>query len=371
MPVLRPQHSPIASAPEQRSAAASRLAPSPTGPLHLGNACTFLVNWALARKLGWQLHLRIEDLDEDRASADSAQEIAATLAWLGIDHDGPAVRQRDRLGLYQEAMRTLAAAGMVYESPHSRSEVREAAAALHAPHDERHAALGAQHASHPHQHTTRPPQSAGQPRASQAPTTTAFPRALRPSVGESWRFTDTALNHRFRVDPGTEAVHDQVAGAHSFDPARESGDFLVWTKGRVPAYQLAVVVDDAAQGVTDVVRGADLLPSAALQQLLYRALGHQPPRWWHLPLVLDAQGLRMAKRRGSSSLQALRAAGVDPARVVGLVAWWSGAQPRLEPISPETLRGLMDPSILQSWHARAKSAPPRADEEVLAWLHDS
>ncbi|MBL9140490.1 MAG: hypothetical protein JNK53_01370, partial [Phycisphaerae bacterium] len=135
---------------------ASRLAPSPTGALHVGNACTFLVNWALARNLKWTLHLRLEDLDVDRVSAagHQANSAEADLAWLGIDHDGPAVRQRDRMQHYQRAMHTLARAGRVYASPHSRSEVREAATALSAPHDDE--------------------------------PTRAFPRTLRPPPGAAW-----------------------------------------------------------------------------------------------------------------------------------------------------------------------------------------
>lgn len=314
----------------------TRLAPSPTGPLHVGNACSFLVTWALARTLGWELLLRVEDLDDARAREESVRDIGESFAWLGIDHDGPAVHQRDRLDRYRAAMRALAAAGLVYESPHSRSEVREAAAALHAPH---------------------------------APEANAFPATLRPPPGAAWGFAREEINHRLRVEPGAEPVEDQVAGARSFDCARETGDCIVWTKAGYPAYQLAVVVDDLAQGVSDVVRGDDLLPSAALQQRIWRALGAAPPRWWHLPLVLDAQSQRMAKRRGSESLRALREAGVDPARVVGLVAWWCGAQEVLAPMDPGRLRGRVDPSILRRWHERARTAPPRLDEATLAWLH--
>ena len=112
----------------------SRIAPSPTGPLHLGNACTFLVNWALARNLGWRLVLRIEDLDQDRARAAGDTGTEESLRWLGIDHDDEVVRQSERLDSFARAMERLAAAGLIYESPHSRAEVREAAAALGAPH---------------------------------------------------------------------------------------------------------------------------------------------------------------------------------------------------------------------------------------------
>ena len=317
----------------------SRIAPSPTGPLHLGNACTFLVNWALARNLGWRLVLRIEDLDQDRAVAAGDTATLDILAWLGIDHDGePAVQSR-RIESFAAAMGVLAAKGLVYESPHSRSEVREAQAALGAPHA--------------------------------ADASTPFPSSLRPPKGSAWGFARRDVNHRFRVDEGHADVHDEVAGDRTMDPAAATGDFLVWTKGGFPSYQLAVTVDDIAQGVTDVVRGDDLLPSAALQAMLHRALGAEPPRWWHVPLVLDVDGSRMAKRAGSRSLASLRAAGVEPDRVRGLAAWWACGGRGPEPLDPAGFRARIDPNILRSWHARAIVSPPRLEERLLAWLHGS
>lgn len=320
---------------EAKRVLASRIAPSPTGPLHVGNACTFLINWALARNLGWTLHMRVEDLDVARVSAAGA-EAEADLRWLGVDCDGGMVRQSQRMDLYERAMRALAAAGVVYQSPHSRSEVREAAEALSAPHA---AASG------------------------------AFPASLRPPPGVAWGFTRNDVNHRMRVDAETVEVGDELQGTCAFSPSRTDGDFIVWTKSGYPAYQLAVVVDDIAQGVTDVVRGEDLLPSAALQTLVYRALDAQPPRWWHLPLVLDAQGKRMAKRRSSESLATLRTAGVDPARVVGLTAWWCGAQPTLQPLSTQAFRSALTPSMLRTWCGRAALHPPTLTAANLEWLH--
>jgi glutamyl-tRNA synthetase len=249
------------------------------------------------------------------------------------------VRQSQRLDAFAAAMERLAGLGLVYESPHSRSEVREASLALGAPH------------------------------AADAPA--PFPATLRPTDPGAWRFRRRDVNHRLRIDPGATGVEDEVAGAHTFDPARDSGDPIVWTKAGFPAYQLAVTVDDIAQGVTDVVRGDDLLPSAAIQSIVHRALGHEPPRWWHLPLALDADGRRMAKRDGARSLASLRAAGVDPARVRGLVAGWIGAVERPEPLDPDAFRALVEPNILRRWHARATVSPPRLDERSVAWLHGS
>jgi glutamyl-tRNA synthetase len=316
--------------------ACSRIAPSPTGPLHLGNACTFLVNWALARNLGWRLVLRIEDLDRDRTRAAGDADVEDLLAWLGIDHDGPVVRQSERLAAYEDAMSRLAAQGLVYESPHSRAEVREAARALSAPH------------------------------AGDAPA--PFPAALRPAGQDAWRFVRRDVNHRMRMDPGTERVDDQVAGTHAFDPAAAEGDCIVWTKAGHPAYQLAVTVDDLAQGVTDVVRGDDLLPSAAIQARIHRALAGTPPRWWHLPLVLDAGGARMAKRRGSRSLASLREAGATPDRIRGLVLAWIGARDAPAPASPAEFRAAVDVNILRAWQERSRSRPTVADDASHAWL---
>ncbi len=324
--------------PAHRHETASRIAPSPTGPLHVGNACTFLVNWALARNLGWTLHLRIEDLDAPRvsaASADAASQAMADLDWLGVHCDGEPVYQSARMPLYEHAMRTLAHAGVIYESPHSRSEVREAAEALSAPHSG----------------------------------TRAFPSALRPDDGPMWGFTRPDVNHRLRVENEAVGVTDELHGQRIYQPSASDGDFIIWTKSGYPAYQLAVVVDDAAQGVTDVVRGSDLLPSAALQTLVYRALNLPPPRWWHLPMVVDASGSRMAKRRGSQSLSALRTAKVAPQKLVGLVAQWIGAQRHLQPMDAAAFRHLLTPSMLRTWCARAVGYPPTFTAQHLEWLY--
>ena len=320
----------------EAASACSRIAPSPTGPLHLGNACTFLVNWGLARRNGWRLVLRIEDLDRERARAAGDEDVEDLLGWLGIDHDGPVVRQSARLPAYEAAMGRLAAQGLAYESPHSRAEVREAARALSAPH------------------------------AGDAPA--PFPASLRPADPAAWRFVLRDVNHRMRMDPGPERIHDEVAGARAFDPGEGDGDCIVWTKAGHPAYQLAVTVDDQAQGVTDVVRGDDLLPSAAIQARIHRALGGTPPRWWHLPLVLDAGGERMAKRRGSRSLGSLRDAGATPDRIRGLVLAWIGARGAPAPAGAEEFRDAMDVNILRAWHERSRSSPTVADDASLAWL---
>ncbi|MBM4111812.1 MAG: tRNA glutamyl-Q(34) synthetase GluQRS [Phycisphaerae bacterium] len=320
----------------------TRLAPSPSGPLHLGNAATFLVNWALARRLGWRVLLRIEDLDLPRVRAGAEEEIRRSLEWLGIDFDDESERQSARGARYEFAMERLAERRLVFESRHSRAEVRAAAGgALPAAGDE------SSPASAPH--------GGG----------IAFPRSLRPGPGDAWRFVDRAVNHRLRVPDEPVTVVDEVMGPHEIDLAGSMGDFIVWSRAGVASYQLAVSVDDADAGVTEVVRGCDLLPSAAAQTLIHRALSHEPPRWWHLPLVVDADGRRLSKRDGDLSLAALRERGVDATRVIGLAAWWAGVAPSRRPMTGAALRDACDPSALR---ARSTAPPPRLDAAAIEWL---
>lgn len=272
----------------------TRLAPSPTGALHLGNARTFLVNWALARQGGWRVVLRVEDLDTPRVKAGVIELTVDLLGWLGMDWDeGPVVQSAD-LSPYRAAMERLAERGLVYPCAMTRKEVEDAASAP-------------QEGSHE----------------------VVFPASLRPPVIPRV-FMDEAPSWRLAVGAGAVEFADDFAGPQGFDVSRTIGDFIVWTRrdsGRPgqPAYQLAVVVDDARQGVTRVVRGDDLLESASRQLLLYRALGLSPePRYLHLPLVRGADGRRLAKRHGDTRLDTYRARGVRAERVVGLVAYWCG-----------------------------------------------
>jgi glutamyl-tRNA synthetase len=267
----------------------TRLAPSPTGALHLGNARTFLVNWALARRRGWRIVLRIEDLDGPRIKPESAEQIVGTLAWLGLDWDeGPSV-QSDDLSPYRAAIERLASGGFVFPCSLTRTQIERAASAP-------------QEGSHE----------------------VRCPSGLRPKTWDR-RFADAAANWRFASAPGAVRFDDEFAGPQSVEVAETIGDFVVWTKRGTPAYQLAVVVDDHRQGVTRVVRGDDLLDSAARQLLLYRALGFSPePAYAHLPLVIGSDGFRLAKRHGDSRLEAYRSLGVPPEAVVGLIASWCG-----------------------------------------------
>jgi len=302
------------------------LAPSPTGALHLGNARTFLLTWALARRRGWRLPLRIEDLDGPRVKGETIALTIDLLQWLGIDWDGEVLVQSSNLEPYRVAMRELAARSLVFRSSLSRTEIEAAASAPHAG-----------------EHEVR------------------FPQHLRPAEASAWRFDDPSSSYRLAVPPGLVSIDDAFAGPHEFQPAEEIGDFILWTTRGTPSYQLAVVVDDARAGVTDVVRGADLLPSAARQDVLYRALGAPAPRWWHVPLVIGADGRRLAKRHGDTRLDTYRAAGTRASRIIGLIAYWSGISALRGEMTAADFRSALDIS-------RVPKEPIIFTPEDHAWL---
>ncbi len=290
----------------RHAAGVTRLAPSPTGALHLGNARTFILTWAIARRAGWRIVLRVEDLDGPRVKPGAIQSCISLLEWLGMDWDeGPIVQSHD-LEPHVEAMRRLARGGLVYPCDLSRAEIEAAASAPH--HEPMNIAGG----------TPAPPGSGREAR---------FPPELRPPLAPR-EFDERETNWRFAVPTGAVGVvrfDDAFAGPQALSPADTIGDFVVWTRRAQPAYQLAVVADDRRQGVTDVIRGDDLLDSAARQLFLYRALGLAPePRHWHLPLVVGPDGRRLAKRHGDTRLDTYRARGVRPERVAGLLARWCG-----------------------------------------------
>lgn len=274
----------------------TRLAPSPTGALHLGNARTFLINWALARQNGWQVILRIDDLVGPRIKPGAAQATIDILRWLGLDWDEGPYFQSEDVNPYRDAMQQLAAEGLVYPSELTRGQIE---AASSAPQEGVHE--------------------------------TIFPASLRP-VERPRRFAERIdggepINWRFVVAEDRVHFVDALAGPQDVEPSATIGDFVCWTKDGQPAYQLAVVVDDHRQGITQVVRGNDLLDSTARQLLLYRALGYSPePAYTHLPLVRGDDGRRLAKRHGDTRLETYRAAGAGPEWIVGLLATWCGIQ---------------------------------------------
>jgi len=292
-----------------------RFAPSPTGELHAGNARTALLAWLWARSSGAGFTLRVEDLDAPRCRPGLAERQLEELAWLGLDWDeGPAPApphtdlgphapywQSKRGHLYGAAIERLRAAGHVYECFCSRAQIRAAASS---------------EASAPHG-----PQDDG-PRY---PGTCASLSAAEAAGRRKTR----APALRLRVPTGPVSFHDAIAGPQRFDPAREVGDFVLRRADGVHAYHLAVVVDDAAMGITQVLRGADLLASTARQILLYRMLELREPAWAHAPLLFgpagpDGQPQRLSKRAGAETLSTMRARGDDPQKIVAQLARSSG-----------------------------------------------
>lgn len=269
-----------------------RLAPSPTGRLHLGHARTFLLAWWHARSRGDRIVLRMEDLDAPRLDPATSDGILRDLEWLGLDWDGPVVTQsagRERL---EAAAQKLVASGQAYPCVCTRGDV-----------------LAAQGA---------PQAGVAEPR---------YPGTCRgrfSSVEEAERISGKPAALRFVVPRVTMALVDQFAGPFTTNVDAEVGDFVIARKGGMPAYQLAVVVDDAAQGVTEIVRGDDLLPSTARQRLLQDALGLPPVATWHVPLVTDGAGRRLAKRSEDLSLVELTRLGVDSRAVVAWAAHTAG-----------------------------------------------
>lgn len=264
-----------------------RLAPSPTGLLHLGHARTFWTAYERAQAAAGRLWLRDEDLDMQRSKPEFSQAIKEDLNWLGIAWEGE-VRQSERLGLYRDAMLRLIGTGLAYPCSCSRKELAAMMAA-------------------PHEDTDDEPVYTGKCRPADEGERASM------AVLES-------VNYRFRVPDG-EVVHfiDGHAGPQAFvagcDAGADFGDFLVWRKDGLPSYQLACIVDDAQMGITEVVRGCDLLKSTARQVLLQRALGLATPAYFHCDLMRDEQGVRLAKRHDALSLRVLRKQGWSPEQV--------------------------------------------------------
>lgn len=280
----------MAIAPPSVARYRGRLAPTPTGHLHLGHAQTFWTAQERARRHGGQMVLRNEDLDRDRCKPQFAIDMLEDLRWFGFRWDeGPDLggpfapyTQSERLDWYLDVWRQLHTAGTIYPSPHSRKDVQSA---LTAPHEDDQEPL--------------------------------FPAALRPPPGTGAEATEPGMvNWRFRVPDGRMIEFiDGRCGLIRRVAGIDFGDFLVWRKDGFPSYELAVVADDHAMQITEVVRGEDLLTSTARQLLLYEALGWQPPAFYHCPLVQDETGARLAKRSAALSLRSLRAQGRLPAEL--------------------------------------------------------
>ena len=299
-----------------------RYAPTPSRRLHVGNGLAALLGWAAARRAGAAFVLRVEDIDRARCREEYAAPLLEDLRWLGLDWDegpdvgGPAgpYRQSERLACYDELVADLAARGLSYPCVCSRAEIRAAQSAPH------HAGLAGER---PYPGTCRPP-AAG---------TSAAPRVRRDRGGQrlavAWLGDDAAVTWE-----------DGWLGPAREDVRETCGDFLLGRPG-VPTYQLAVVADDVAMGITDVVRGHDLVGSTARQILLHRALGATPPRFWHHPLIVDGDGRKLSKRDADLALTDLRLGGADPGRLISRLARSVGL-PAPPHLTPHELIALLD-----------------------------
>lgn len=277
----------------------TRFAPSPTGDLHLGGAWTALASWVWARRAGGEFVVRVEDLDPARTVDGSEARILEDLRWLGLDWDGPLIRQSDRSAFYESALGTLFRDDLVYPCDCSRAEIARAASAPHGGEE------------------------------------VVYPGTCRDrDRGRGMRRTPSL---RVRVPDETIAFDDLVAGRFEQNLARDVGDFVVRRGDGAFAYQLAVVLDDVASQVSVVVRGADLVASTPRQIWLARALGADAPRYAHVPLVVAPDGARLEKRTFSPAVRALRAAGMAPECVVGELAFGLGLAEAPEPITPRAL----------------------------------
>ena len=261
-----------------------RYAPSPTGDLHLGNLRTALLAWLHARLNGGEFILRMEDLDEPRSIPGSAEQILRDLEWLGIDWDGGIEYQSQRTSLYADALQTLTSRGLVYSCFCSRKDIRDAVSAPH--------------------HSTP-----------------IYPQTCIGLTEEVVTSKSVVKNPALRLKVDSESISfvDQCFGTQQQQLASEVGDFVIKRVDGLFAYQLAVVVDDLEQGITHVVRGADLLDSTGRQIFLARLLEEtrEDMVYCHVPLMVDHDGVRMAKRHGSESLRSVQSRGLPAQALIG------------------------------------------------------
>ncbi len=313
-----------------------RYAPSPTGYLHIGNARTALAAWLHTRSQNGEFVLRIEDLDSQRSKPKYIEANITELRWLGVDWDeGPDVSgkyqpyiQSQRHDLYQTALEHLQDNHYLFECYLSRKDLQDIASAPH----EKQSVYG------------------------------DTERKLNDQVKHQKKLEGKIPSLRFGVKPQTLQYTDLLQGKQFFSSVHDVGDFIVKRADGEWAYQLAVVVDDIAMNITEVVRGDDLLNSTASQLLLYKAFGATPPNFMHVPLLADETGQRMSKRKGSLTLSALKEKSVKAQRLIGLLAFSLGILDKVQEIEAKDLishysRKAYDASILQ------------LTEKHLEWLY--
>ena len=299
-----------------------RLAPSPTGAQHVGNARTYLVAWLSIRSRGGRVILRMEDIDSPRIKSWAAAEAIDDLRWLGLDWDegpdvggphGPFV-QTQRLDRYVAGLEHCQAAEQAYPCTCTRADIVAAASAPH---------LGQEGPKYPGTCATR-------------------------TASDADNFAGIPFAWRFRMPHTESKFMDLVAGDQRSSLADDLGDFVISKTDRAPSYQLAVVVDDHEMEVTEVVRGDDLLPSTFRQLALYEFFGWEPPKFAHVPLVVGPDGRRLAKRHGDTRLSEIRKRGLGPEKLLGLLAWSCGLRTTADPTTAAELVAGFDLSQITS-----------------------
>ncbi len=251
----------------------------------------------------------MEDIDGPRKKSTAIEESIDILKWLGIDWDGEIIVQSDRVESHKAMLQELIKKELVYHCSLSRKELKNV---LSAPHEI---------------YTNKGP--------IYRPTDIKLHNSMTPNDSTNWRFVSNQTTH---------VVQDELCGTENYDT---SHDFVVWTKDNTPTYQLAVVADDHHQHITHVIRGNDLLQSAAWQEQLYDAMGWDKPAWLHLPLIVGSDGKRLAKRHGDSRISTYRARGISAERIIGLIATWVFAQRDRTPMSLQKFLQTFDHTKLQ------------------------
>jgi len=323
--------------PGQHQAPRGRYAPSPTGELHLGNVSTALLAWLSVRARGGTFVMRMEDLDRNRVQSGLAERILEDLAWLGLDWDEgpdlggphPPYDQGSRGARYDAAFEKLRKAGRLYPCFCSRRDIAAAASAPQSPGDE-----------------VRYPGTC---------------RGLEPQAAQDRVAAAARHAWRFRVQDGDRTTFDDLVIGRS--EQAPPGDFVVKRTDGVHAYQLAVVVDDAEMRIDEVVRGRDLLSSTARQLLLFEALGHAPPSFGHVPLLLDPEGVRLSKRQKGITIRELREAGFEARAIVGRLARLLELRSSHEGLSASDL-------VADFELARLGSAPRTVTIDISTWSRE-